>query len=145
MATWTSMGHAMRRRSGAPSNHHESVGKNMSKNHMTPEEVIASAEHANSARRYMGSAASNFNNVSGTPQVGKLIPKKSTQAGDPNGMGTKQNRTNIERAGASYRITAKMPPMMSPEAGPTMQSAKMVPSVSGRQAPNFYSGVDSTY
>ena len=54
MATWTSMGHAMRRRMGAPSNHLESAGKGMSSNNMTPEDVIASAEHANSARRYVG-------------------------------------------------------------------------------------------
>lgn len=144
MATWTSMGHAMRRRMGAPSNHHESAGKSMSKNHMTPEEVLASAEHANSARRYMGNDASKFNNVSGTPQVGTLIPKKSTQAADGT-IANKANRSNVERSGASFRVTAKMPPMMSPEAGPTMASAKTVSSVSGRQAPNFYNGVDSTY
>ena len=54
MALWTSMGHAMRRRMGAPSSHHEAAGKSMARNIMTPEEVIASAQHANSARRYVG-------------------------------------------------------------------------------------------
>jgi hypothetical protein len=134
----------MRRRMGAPSNHHESAGKSMSKNHMTPEEVLSSAEHANSARRYMGMDASKFNNVSGTPEVGTLVPKKSTQAADGT-IANKANRSNVERSGASFRVTAKMPPMMSPEAGPTMASAKIVPSTSGRQAPNFFNGVDSTY
>ena len=54
MALWTSLGHAMRRRMGAPSNHHESAGKTMARNIMTPEEVIASAQHKESARRYVG-------------------------------------------------------------------------------------------
>ena len=54
MPSWTSLGHAIRRRSGMPTNHHESAGKSMSRNNMTPEEVIASAEHANSPRKYVG-------------------------------------------------------------------------------------------
>lgn len=143
MATWTSLGHAMRRRMGLPSNHHETAGKSMSRNHMTPEEVIASAEHANSARRYVGQT-NGFTAPSATPTTGKLMPKKNTQSADPT-AGGKANRVNIERAGAQYRITAKMPPMMSPEAGPTMANAKIVPSVVGKQRPNFDYGTDTTY
>ena len=152
MATWTSMGHAMRRRMGAPSNHHEAAGKGMSRNNMTPEEVIASAEHANSPRRYMGMDAAQFNNVSGTPSVGKLMPKKNTQAADPT-AGGKANKTNVlvgnsaasERMGAQYRVTAKFPAIHSSEAGATMMNAKIIPSVAGRQNPNFQSGTDSAY
>ena len=144
MATWTSLGHAMRRRMGAPSNHLEAAGASMSKNHLTPEEVIASAEHANSARRYVGLSAG-ANNVSGAPLKGTQVAKKNTQAADPT-AGGKSNRANVaERQGAQYRITAKMPPMMSPEAGPTMASARIVPSVVGKQSPNFNDGLNSSY
>jgi len=138
MATWTSLGHAMRRRMGAPSNHLESAGKKMSKE-LSPEQVVASG-----ARAYMGSDAYKFNNASGTPAVGKLMSKKSTQAADPT-INNKANRTNIERAGAQYRITAKMPAQTSPEAGATMMNARTIPSVVGRQNPNFQGGMGDSY
>lgn len=138
MATWTSMGHAMRRRMGAPTNHHEATGKSMSKD-LSPEQVIASG-----ARAYMGSAAGGFTSPSATPVAGKLIPKKSTQAGDPT-ITDKANRQNVERKGAQHRITAKMPAPINIEAAPTMANARIVPSVAGRQAPNFNNGVDSAY
>lgn len=147
---WTSLGHAMRRRMGAPSNHHEATGNSMSRNNMTPEEVIASAEHANSARRYVGQV-SGVANMSGAPLKGKLMPKKNTQAGDPVGA-TKANRTNMlagdaaqsERMGARYVVGAKFPAVHSIEATATMANARIVPSVSGKNAPNFESGIDST-
>ena len=137
MATWTSVGHAMRRRMGAPSNHHEAAGKSM--NNPTPEQIIATG-----ARAYMGSDANQFTNVSGTPSVGKLMPKKNTQAADPY-EASKGNRVNVERKGAQHRITAKMPGPINYEAGATMANARIIPSVAGRQAPNFTSGIDSTY
>jgi hypothetical protein len=138
MATWTSMGHAMRRRMGAPTNHHEAAGKSMSKD-LTPEQITASG-----ARAYMGSAAGGFTSPSATPAVGKLMPKKNTQASDPT-INDKANRKNIERAGAQYRITAKMPAPINIEAGSTMANAKIIPSVMGKQTPNFNNGVDSAY
>ena len=149
MASWTSLGHAMRRRMGAPSNHHEAAGKSMARNHMTPEEVIASAEHANSARKYVGQTAS-FTSPSASPAKGTLIGKKNVQAGDST-IANKANRQNVpagnaaasERMGARYRTKVNFAPTIAPEAGPTMQSAKMVPSVSGRQAPNFDDGMNS--
>ena len=138
MATWTSVGHAMRRRMGAPSNHHEAAGKSMSKD-LTPEQITASG-----ARAYMGSATSGFTSPSATPVTGKLMPKKNTQASDPT-IANKANRANVERKGAQYRITAKMPAPINIEAAATMANAKIIPSVAGKQAPNFYNGVDSTY
>lgn len=151
MATWTSLGHAMRRRMGAPSNHHEATGNSMSKNNMTPEEVLASAEHANSARRYVGQV-SGVANMSGAPLKGKLMPKKNTQAGDPT-IANKANRTNMlagdaaqsERMGARYSIGVKFPKGTNIEASSTMANAKMVPSVTGRQAPNFDAGMSGPY
>ena len=137
MATWASMGHAMRRRMGVPSNHLESAGKGMK--NPTPEQIIASG-----ARAYMGSDANAFNNVSGAPTTGKLMPKKSTQAADGT-INDKANRQNIERMGASYRITAKMPAPTNIEASSTMMNARIVPSVSGKQSPNFAAGMEGTY
>lgn len=148
MAKWTDLGHAMRRRMGAPSNHHEAAGNKMDRNHMTPEEVLASAEHANSGRRYMGLDVAKFNNESGTPEVGTLMPKKNVQASDPT-AGGKANRSNIpagnaaqsERMGARYRTEVKFAPTIAPEAGPTGQSARVIQSIAGRQNPNFQDGM----
>ena len=151
MSSWTSLGHAMRRRMGAPTNHHEAAGKGMSRNNLTPEEVISSAEHANSPRRYMGMTASAAN-VSGSPLKGTLVAKKNTQAGDPT-AGGKANKKNVlvgdvassERMGAAYRITAKFPAVHQSEIGATMANSKIVPSVAGKNRPNFDYGMDSVY
>lgn len=120
----------------------------MTRNHMTPEEVIASAEHANSARRYMGQNSSGFEAVK--PERGTPVARKNTQAGDPT-SGGKANKKNVssgnaaqsERTGARYRVTASFP-TVAPEAGPTMANAKIVPSVMG-QSSNFQSGEGSSY
>jgi hypothetical protein len=143
MANWSDMGHAMRRRSGAPSSHHGAAAMGNPRSIATPEEVINSAEHANSARKYMGMELP-MNNVSGHPDRGTLMPKKNTQAADPT-AGGKANRQNVERKGAQFRITAKMPAPINIEAAPTMANARIIPSVSGRQAPNFGDGMNSAY
>lgn len=150
MALWTSMGHAMRRRMGAPSSHHEAAGKSMNKSVPTTQEILASAEHSASPRRYMGMDAAKFTDASAKPAVGKLMPKKNTQASDPT-AGGKANRKNIsagnaaqsERMGARYNINVKFPVGHEPAASATMGSAKVVPSVAGRQAPNFGDGMNS--
>jgi len=151
MASWTSMGHAMRRRMGAPSSHLEAAGKSMSRNSMTPEEVIASAEHANSPRKYVGQM-SGVANTSGAPLKGTLIGKKNKQAGDPT-IADKANRSNklvnnaaaSERMGARYEIGATFPAVHQSEVGPTMANARTIPSVMGRQAPDFNAGMSETY
>jgi hypothetical protein len=153
MANWTDMGHAMRRRMGAPSNHHEATGASMStRNNLTPEEIIASVEHASSPRRYMGMAASAANVTATSPLKGKLMPKKNTQAADPT-ITNKANRKNVsagnaaqsERMGARYSVGVKFPKGTNIEASSTMGNARMVPSVSGRQAPNFDAGMSGPY
>jgi hypothetical protein len=74
--------------------------------------------------------------VNKSQMKGTLIKKKSTQAADPT-YGGKANRTNIEKAGASYRVTAKVDsPLIDPAVGPTMANARIVPSVRGRNS-NF--------
>jgi hypothetical protein len=144
MAKWTSLGHAMRRRMGAPSNHLEAAGKTMARNHMTPEEVIASAEHKNSARRYMGMDAAKA--TPSAPSRGTQMPRKNTQAANPT-AGGKANRVNMlnskERMGARYTVSASAP-SIAPEAGPTMQNAKIIPSVMG-ESKNFSGGNSAAY
>ena len=148
MALWQSMGHAMRRRMGAPSSHLESVGKSMSKSVPTTQEILASAAHSNSPRRYVGMDVASAAVVK--PSRGKLMAKKNTQAADPT-AGGKANRKNVsagnaaqaERLGARYTIGVNFPVGTEPAAAATMANAKVVPSIAGRQAPNFGDGMNS--
>jgi hypothetical protein len=84
--------------------------------------------------------------VSPAPALeGTLVPKKNVQAGDPTGMGTKQNRQNIEKVGASYRVAPKASfVQIDPAAGPTLANARMIPSIQGRSNPNFDSGIQAS-
>lgn len=151
MANWADMGYAMRRRSGK-TNHLESAGKGMARNIDTPEEVLASAAHAASPRRYVGMAYDGVvGDVSSNPAKGKLMPKRNTQAGDPT-AGGKANRKNVpagsavqtERMGARYVVGAKFPAVHSIEASATLANAKIVPSVSGKQSPDFNYGIQDS-
>ena len=150
MATWSGMGHAMRRRMGLSASHSESVGTMKNRSIDTPEEVLASAAHMSSPRRYVGADYSGVTNVSAKPLRGKLMPKKNTQAGDPTIM-NKANRKNVsagnaaqsERMGARYVVGAKFPAVHSIEASATMANAKMIPSARGRQSADFSYGMDS--
>lgn len=152
MANWSSMGHAMRRRMGLSSSHSESAGNMKNRNIDTPEEVLASAAHSASPRRYVGMDYSGVTNVSAKPLKGKLMPKGNKQASDPTIM-NKANRKNVsagnaaqsERMGARYTIGAKFPAVHSVEASATLGNAKVVPSVAGRQSPDFNSGAKSGY
>lgn len=150
MALWTSMGHAMRRRMGAPSSHLEAAGKSMSKNIPTTEEILASAAHASSPRRYMGMDAAKV--APSAPSRGTAVAKKNTQAANPT-AGGKANRANVsagnaaasERMGARHRISVKFPAGHDPAAAATMANGRMISSVAGRQAPNFNDGNSSSY
>jgi len=130
MATKSSMGHGMRRRTGEPSNYLESLGNSMSRSHQTHHEAMQDAAMAGSHRVPMGMDA--YKVTAAPALVGTLMPKKNTQAMDPTAAGTKQNRQNIEKTGATYRITPKTTfVQLDPSAGPTMASARIVPSVAG--------------
>lgn len=152
MANWSSLGHAVRRRMGLSSSHLESAGTMKNRNIDTPEEVLASAAHSASPRRYVGMDYSGVTNVSAKPLKGKLMPKKNTQAADPI-VNNKANRKNVsagnaaqsERMGARYVVGAKFPAVHSAEAAATMANAKVVPSVTGRQSPDFNYGAKSGY
>lgn len=141
MASWSSQGHGMRRREGNPSNHLESAGKNMARFHKTADEHYNAAAAAGSHRIPMGAGASavdggatmsSVDEINTAQLQGTLVPKKSTQAMDPT-AGGKANRVNIEKIGASYRVAPKSTfVQLDPAAGPTMASARIVPSVAGR-------------
>jgi hypothetical protein len=139
MATPYSIGHGMRRRNGTPSNSLEAAGKSMTRNHQTSDEAYQNAISAGSARIPLGAL---------TPSTfaGNLMPKKNTQSGDPVDPGSKgPRRTPVlnvggERLGAAYTVKAGLGASIDPSAGATMANAKIVPSVMGRQAPNFYAG-----
>jgi len=150
MADWSDMGHAMRRRMGISASHSESAGNMKNRSIDTPEEVLASAAHAASPRRYVGMDYSGVTNVSAKPLKGKLMPKGNKQAGDPT-AGGKANRKNVpagnaaqsERMGARYVVGSKFPAVHSAEASATLANAKMIPSVRGRQSADFNYGVQT--
>lgn len=126
MATPFSVGHGMRRRSGIPSSYTEAAGNSMARSHMTSDEHYSNAADAMSVRVPIGAAAP-------APALqGTLMPRKNTQAADPTNPGSKQNRQNIERVGATYRIQPKTGAVVvDPSVGPTMANARIIPSVPG--------------
>ena len=144
MAAWASQGHGMRRRTGSPSNHHESAGNPMARNHKTSDEAHLEAGNMGSHRIAIGMDAYK---VSPAPVLkGTLVPKKNVQAGDPTNPGSKANRQNIEKIGASYRVSPKSTfVQLDPAAGPTMANARIIPSVAGRVNPNFQGGEQASY
>lgn len=154
MATSYSVGHGVRRRAGnTPSSYTEAAGKSMTRKYQTSDEAMADAKAIGSPRATMGTdpmmvspeaTMSSVDEMNAGQLQGAVMPKKNVQAGDPTGMGTKVNRTNIpynEKLGASYRVSVPFTPTIDPAAGPTMQSARVVPSISGRENPNFESGI----
>jgi hypothetical protein len=112
------------------------------RNHATSDEAHATAKAAGSHRIAIGNDAYK---VTPAPALqGTLVPKKNVQAGDPT-AGGKANRANIEKVGASYRITPKTDStLVDPSVGPTMANARIIPSVSGRANPNFEAGIQSS-
>lgn len=152
MATQYSVGHGMRRRNGTPSNPLEAAGTSMARSHMTSDEHHAAASSAGSHRVAVGDSdpmpsfdMSQLDELNSGQYQGTLVPKKSTQAMDPT-AGGKANRVNMERTGASYRIQPKATFMqLDPAAGPTMANARIVPSIQGRENPNFENGMQSSY
>ena len=164
MAKWVDTGHAMRRRMGAPSNHFEAAGPTNGRNHDTSDEQYEMAKNQDSPRTSIGEEPMMSDNIENSmspeqdadmyegqaaqPAKGTMMPKGNTQAQDPTIM-NKANRQNVpydERHGAQYRVTVPFTPTVDPAAGPTMQNARIVPSVQGRQNPNFQGGMtDSMY
>ena len=142
MATQSSVGHGMRRRSGAPSNYLE-AGPSMSRMHPTSDEHHAAAASAGSHRIAIGTADSTYAATPAPALEGTLVPRKNTQAMDPT-AGGKANRANIEVIGASYRVQPKSTYVqLDPSAGPTMANARLLPTVVGN-TDNFGGGVQAS-
>jgi hypothetical protein len=152
MAKWTDTGHAMRRRMGAPSNHFEAAGPTSGRKHDTHEEQYEMAKGQNSPRVALGegpidTAHEVMSPEQNAPQKGTMVSKKNTQSQDPSYMGPMSGRTNVmqERLGASYRVSVPYTPTVDPVAGPTMASARVIPSVQGRQNPDFRGAISDQY
>lgn len=146
MAKWTDMGAAMRRRIGAPSNHLESAGNSMARSHMTSDEAHEVAKNANSAKVSLGdgqidSPLEVMSPEQNAPLKGKLIPKQSTQSADPTAYGQAVRQNVLQKMGATYRVNATYSPQHDVTAGATMANARIIPSILGRQNPNFQGGI----
>lgn len=128
MAYWAGLGHAIRDRQGLPSNHLEAMESPVASKYETVDQAAQAHAAAGSAKIPVG-----LTNLAQPTPRGTRVPRKNTQSADPT-AGGKANRTNIERNGAAYRITANIAPSHDPVAGPTMQSARILPSVHGRTA-----------
>lgn len=111
----------------------------------TPEEALSGMAQVGSPRVPMGNSA--IPSPSAVPPVrGTLVPKKGAQAGDP--TPPKANRQNVlaapEKAGAAYRVSVSVPPMIDPAAGATQANGKIVPSSVGRPE-SFGDGINGAY
>jgi hypothetical protein len=146
MADMRTAGHAIRRRSGASSSHLDAAGVGARVNLPTPEEALAGMARIGSPRVPMGnSAITDFAHAPAVPPLrGTLTPKGGAQAGDPTPPTGVRGQVMQESLGASYRIKAVTPPMMSPEAGPTTANGKVVPSSLKRQD-SFGDGASGAY
>jgi hypothetical protein len=117
----------------------------MARNHQTSDEAHAQAAASGSHRIAIGAASSDYAMTAMPALTGTPVPRKNTQSADPT-AGGKANRTNIEKLGATYRVNAKADfYQLDPSAGPTMMSARIVPSVAGRGEVNFESGIQTSY
>jgi hypothetical protein len=161
MQKWTDMGHAMRRRVGAPSNHLEAAESDNTRYHDTLDEHYEDAKQANSPRIPIGyeekeeghamisdrQDADDYTANAASPEKGTLMPKHNVQAMDPT-AGGKANRSNVlynEELGASYRVSVSTPATVDPTVGPTMANSRVIPSVMGRQNPNFMDALNDQY
>lgn len=93
------------------------------------------AAEATNARQPMGTSAYTFSDRSADTGKARVEPKPGFSKPDPLGTGTKGYKTR-DRAGAQYRITAKMPGPV-PESAPTMANARILPPTHGMSG-NFY-------
>ena len=120
----------------------------MNRQHYTSDEAYELASQQSSSRIPMGDdaymGAGQNDEFSPEQFQGTLIPKQSTQSMDPT-AGGKANRVNVERIGATYRVTAATTGLVDPTFGPTQSQARIVPSVHGRNTLDFGSAEQSSY
>lgn len=124
MPEWVDMGHAMRRRIGAPSNHLEAAGPTNGRQHPTHEEHYDMARSANSSRVSLGDGPID------TPHE-----VMSDEQAAPMAAGGQ------DRNGASYKITASASHFMDPTVGPTTAQGRLVTGSGAGLSSEFYSAV----
>lgn len=124
------VGQGMRRRNGEPMSYMGDVGAKGASTGMTSDSAYETARQAGSARIALGEDA---------PHEDHDVMSPEQDAGDEMG----QVATASERLGASYRVTADISSLMEPSHGPTQNQGRIVPSVRGRQNPNFQSGIQT--
>lgn len=161
MGASNDLGYAMRRRKGAPSNYFEAAGPTNGRSYMTSEEHYEMAKQANSPRIAVGKEeqeeghdvisdkqdADDYTAKAAQPERGQMTASGNSKSVDPAAqpMGYRQNVMYNERLGASYTVSVPFTPTVDPTVGPTMANARTVPSVQGRQNPNFQASISDQY
>jgi hypothetical protein len=116
----------------------------------SPDEALAGMAKVGNPRVPMGNDGYTFNNASGAPsKYTHPMPRGGGQAADPTVMpgqpGTHRYAA-YDRNGAHYGVVVNYAAQTSPEAGATQANGRIVRSVAGKSAPNFYDGASaSTY
>lgn len=126
MPEWVDMGHAMRRRIGAPSNHLEAASPTEGRQHATHHEHYEHARASDSARVSLGD-----------PQVNTPHDIMSEEQAAPTDM------SGPDRNGASYKVTAHATHFMDPTHGPTTAKGRLVCNPSSGMSAEFYSSVSN--
>ena len=130
MAKWTDMGHAMRRRVGAPSNHFEAAGATAGQTHPTLDDHYNHAQSSTSARVALGD--------------GPIDTPHETMSPEQNAPSFMGDASKDDRNGASYKVTASIPVLADPTVGPTYAKGRIVQSTMGGTTANFYSAVEDS-
>lgn len=122
----------------------------------TPEEALAGMAAVGSPRVPMGtSMVHDFQNTSGAPLRGTLMPRGNKQSGGavyadqtvpPASPGLPANRQNVpqERLGAQYRVSAMVPAPVGIEASATQANGRIVTSAVVREG-NFGDAAKNSY
>lgn len=132
MANWSDMGHAMRRRIGAPSSSLDAIGAAATQTHPTLDDHYEAAKSANSSRVALGDGPIDTPHETMSPE--QNAPANMSKAG-----GT----APAERNGAAYRVTASVPVMADPSVGPTVANGRILRNAVGT-SDSFYSAANDS-
>lgn len=126
MPEWSDMGHAMRRRIGAPSSHLDGAGLTNGRQHPTHEEHYEAAKGSNSSRVALGDGP-----IDTPHEVMSDEQAAPTTASGP------------DRNGASYKVTASSSGFMDPTVGPTSAQGRLVTGSDAGFSSEFYSAAST--
>lgn len=120
-----------------------------SSNIPSPDEALAGMAKVGNPRQPMGTAGYTFNDASSAPSENTtLVPKTGNAKGavEPAAgptPGTHQYAA-YDRNGAHYGVVVNYVAQTSPEAGATQANGRVIRSVAGKSAPNFWDGSQSS-